>query len=205
MLKKNWKLRVSISTLALAIIASALVGYAVLGYRYLQNQREQNVLASEIAAGRKSLSEYGDAASRQEQLATAEAEMAVERAAFPHQLSYSGTVGALIQLAEQHALQVMDVKTQPGSEQQLGDHTYRALAVQVQVEGAVTALRNFIKEVESGALDAASVDELRITIINQPPASGAESLPNGPGTAGVQQFLTVSLDFSVYTRGTNQS
>jgi len=200
MFNQHLKLGFSLSAVALAIIGLALMGNGVLGFRYLQSQREQNVLASEIAAGRKSLSEYGDAASRQERLATAEAEVAVERAAFPRQLSSSGTVGALIQLAEQHALEVMDVKTQPGSEQQLGDHTYHSLSVHVQVEGAVTALRNFIKEVESGALRAASVDELRITIINRPPASGAESLPNGPGTAGVQQFLTVSLDFSVYAR-----
>lgn len=203
MLKKNWKLRVNLSTLALVIIALALAGYAVLGFTYLQSQHEQNVLASETAAGRESLSEYGDAASRQEQLAIAEAELAAERAAFPQQLSYSGAVGALIQLAEQHALQVMDVKTQPGSELQVGDHTYRSLSVHVQVEGAVTALRNFIKEVESGALRAASVDELRITVINQPPVSGAESLPDGGEPAGVQQLLSVSLDFSVYTRGTN--
>jgi len=200
MFNKHLKSRVSLSVVALAIIGLALMGNGVLGFRYLQSQREQNVLASEIAAGRKSLSEYGDAASRQEQLASAEAQLAAERAAFPHQLSYSGTVGALIQLAEQHALQVMDVKTQPGSEQQLGDHTYRSLSVHVQAEGAVTALRNFIKEVESGALSAASVDELRITMIKQPPTSGAESLPNGPGTTGVQQLLTVSLDFSVYAR-----
>lgn len=200
MFNKHLKLGFSVSALALAIIVLALMGNGVLGFSHLQNQREQNVLASEIAAGRKSLSEYGDAASRQEQLATAEAEMAIERAAFPHQLSSSGTVGALIQLAEQHALQVMDVKTQPGSEQHLGDHTYRSLAVHVQVEGALTALHNFIKEVESGAFRAASVDQLSITMINQPPASGAESLPNGPGSAGFEQFLTVSLEFSVYAR-----
>lgn len=186
--------------MALAIIGLALMGNGVLGFRYIQSQREQHVVASEVAAGRKSLSEYGDAASRQERLATAEAELAAEGAAFPHRLSSSGTVGALIQLAEQHALQVMDVKTQPGSEQQLGDHTYRSLSVHVQVEGALTALRNFIKEVESGALRAASVDQLRIDIINQPPASGAESLSNGPGTAEVQQSLSVSLEFSVYAR-----
>jgi len=78
MLNKGRKSRITLPAVALAAIALALLGNGVLAFSYFQSQLEQRVLAPEIAAARESLYEYGDAASRQERLATAEAGLAAE-------------------------------------------------------------------------------------------------------------------------------
>ena len=194
MLKKIRRLRVKLPVLALAMMAFALVGHAVLGVTYLQQQRQQDALASEIEAANKSLVEYGDAATRQERLAAAEAELAAGQAAFPSRLSGSATVGAVLQLAEDSGLRVAALKSQPGGRQQVGQHTYHVLLFNVQVEGTLDSLRSFISKVERDALQAGNVDELSLTLAVQPADA------NGPGTADSQPPLTASLDLSFYAR-----
>ncbi len=205
--KKIRRLRVKLPALSMAVtamglvgVAMALVGIAVLAVTYVQKQHEQDALASEIVAARQSLAEVGDVADRQERLAIAESELVAERVAFPAQLSGPRTVGALIQLAEESGLTVHDVKTQPGREQQLGEHTYRALSIHVQVGGTLDALRNFVGDVEGGALQAARGDELSITMTEQPATDTPGESANGLSTGEVQHSLTASVDLSVYAR-----
>lgn len=200
MWKKIRRLRVKPSTLVPVITAVALVGLAALAVMYIQERREQGALASEIEAARHSISEYGLAASRQERLAVAEAALAVEQTAFPSVLSGPAIVGALMQLAEENGLRVADIKTQPGTENQVREHTYRALSVNVQVEGTLRALRTFIGDVESGAIQAVRVDGLSITGIKRPSTASSWVSVNGPGTAEAGYSVTASLDFSVYSR-----
>ncbi len=200
MWKKIRRLRVKLPALALAVTAMALVGIAVLAVTYLQQQHEQDALASEIVAARQSLAEAGDVANRQERLAIAESELVAEHAAFPAQLSGPGTVGALLQLAQDLGLKVADVKTQPGREQQMGEHTYHGLSVHIRVEGTLSALRVFISELENGALPAARVEELSIAGIEATPAARLRPSPDGPGATEGQDSLTASLDFTVYAR-----
>lgn len=194
------RIRVTLSTLALVITAVALVGLAVLAVMYIQEWREQGALASEIEAARQSLAEYGDAAGRQERLAAAEAELAAEQTAFPSVLSGPAIVGALMQLAEENGLRVADIKTQSGTENQVGEHIYRALSVHVQVEGTLRALRTFVGDVESGALQAVRVGELSITGIKLPSTASSWVSVNGLGTAEAGYSVTASLAFSVHSR-----
>ncbi len=198
--QKGWKLRVKPSALAVVIMAMALAGHAVLAGIYFHQQRQKDALALEIEAVRQSLAEYDDAARSREQRAAAEAELAAEQAHFPSWLSGPCTVGPLIQLAEENGLRLVDVKTQLGSEQQVGEHTYHALSVHVQVEGSLGALRAFVSQLENGALPAAKVDELSIGGIEPPSAGRLRSSLDGPNATEVQYSLTSSLDFSVYTR-----
>ena len=203
MLKQIRKLPARLSALALSIMALALIGLVVLGITYLQQRRDQDAVASKIEAARQSLGEYGDDASRQRQWAAAEAELAAEEASFPSRLSGPSALGAVIQLAEESGLRVMDVRTQPRRKQQVGEHTYHALSMSVQVEGALPALTTFVSKVESGVLQAAKVDELSITAIEQPPAVNPEFSRDGAAAREVQSSLTASLDFSVYARETS--
>ena len=200
MWKKIRKLRVKLSHLSLAVTALALAGLTVLVAMYIQQQHEQEALASEIMAARRSLADVGDVANRQERLAIAESELAAEHAVFPAELSGPGIVGALIQLAGESGLRVDDVKTQPGREQQLGENTYRALSIHVQVSGTLDALRDFVGAVEGDALQAARVDELSITMTEQPASDTHGEPANGMSTGEVQHSLTASVDLSVYAR-----
>ena len=201
--QKSRKFKVKLSALTVVIMAIAIVGHAVLAGTYFHQQRQKDALALEIQAVRQSLAEYGDAARSQRQRAAAEAELAAEQAHFPSWLSGPGTVGPLIQLAEENGLRLVDMKTQLGSEQQVGEHTYHALSVHVQVEGSLGALRAFVSQLENGALPAAKVDELSIGGIEAPPVARLEPSPDGPNATEVQYSLTSSLDFSVYTRETS--
>jgi len=200
MWKKIRRLRVKLSALSLAVTAMALVGIAVLAIMYIQKQHGQDALGSEIEAARQSLAEVGDVANRQERLAIAESELAAEHAAFPAQFSGPGTVGALIQLAEESGLRVDDVKTQPGREQQLGEHTYRALSIHVQVGGTLDALRTFVGTIENGAFHSARMDELSITMTGQPATGTPGDSANGLSTGEIQHSITASVDLSVYAR-----
>jgi len=200
MWKRIKRLRIKLSTLTLFITAVALVGLAVLAVMYIQERREQGALASEIEAARQSLAEYGDAAGSQGRLAIAEAELAVEQAAFPSLLSGAGIVGALMHLAEENGLRVADIKTQPGTEKEVGEHTYRAMSVNVQVEGTLRALRTFVGDVESGSLQAVRVDELSITGIERPSTASWRVSVNGPDSDEAGYSVTASLAFSVYSR-----
>ena len=119
---------------------------------------------------------------------------------FPSRLGGPGTVGALIQLAEENGLRVADVKTLLGRKQQVGEHTYHALSVHFQLDGTLDALRAFLGKLESGALQAARVDELSITGIEKLPPASPQLPLDRPSTAEAQYSLTASLDFSVYAR-----
>ncbi len=200
MLKKVGRLRVKLSALALAVMAFALVGHAVLGVTYLQQQRENDALALEIEAARQALVASGDAGSHQEQRTSAEAELVAAQAALPSRLNGPGVVGALIRLAEETGLKVSDVKTVPGREQQVGERTYAALSIHVEVEGTLSALRAFVSRMESGALQAARLDELSIAMKEQPSVVGAELLLGEAGATERPTSLAASLDYSVYAR-----
>lgn len=200
MFKRIRRLRVKLSALAPGIMALALVGHAVLGVTYFQQWREQDTLSLEIEAARQSLAEYGDIASRQKQLAVAEADPASEQVAFPSGLNGPGTVGALIKLAQDIELKVVDVKTQPGREQQVGDHTYRSLSVHVQVKGALDALRTFVDRLEDGALLAVRVDELLVTEMQKLPYASPELSLDVTSMSELRYSVTASLDFSAYAR-----
>lgn len=199
-LRSNIPLAYVVRRLALAITALALLSLAVLAGTILQQQREQDVLASGIEAARQSFAGFGDSASNQQQQAKAQAELATEQAAFPSRLSGPGTVGALIQLAEESGLKVINLKTQPGREQQVGEHTYGALSVHIQVEGTVSVLRTFVGKLERGALQAVRVDELTVTGLEQLPTADLGLSAKGSRTTAVQHSMTASLEFSVYAR-----
>ena len=186
--------------LALAVMAIALVGHAALGVTYLQQQRESDALDSEIEAARQALVASGVAGSPQEQRTSVEAELVAAQAALPSRLSGPGVVGALIRLAEENGLRVSDVKTVSRREQQVGENTYAALSVHVQIEGTLSALRAFVNKMESGALQAARLDELRIAMKEQPPVAGAELSLGEPGTTEHPTPLAASLDYSIYAR-----
>ncbi len=200
MLKKVGKLRVKLFALALAVMAIALVGHAVLSGTRLQQQRQHDALALEIEAARQALVAYGDAGGPQGQRTSAETALVAAEAALPSRLNGPGVVGALIRLAEETGLRVSDVKTVAGKEQQVGEHTFAALSVHVQIEGTLSALRAFVSKFESGGLRAARLDELSITGIAQPPAPGAELSLDELGTPEGPTSLVASLDYSVFAR-----
>jgi len=179
-LKRGRWLRIKLSTLALIVGAAALVASAVLGVMYFQQQREQESLASQLAVGRESLTEYDSAASLEERLAAVEARLIAEQAYFPDKLSSEATLTSILQIAQESQVTVVEISTQPERDQERGNHTYSALSVYLQVTGGLPELQDFVNKLEKGELKAVSIDEIGIT--------------------GMEESPVVSLDFSVWAR-----
>jgi hypothetical protein len=178
----------------------ALLVHGALAFSYLEQRRERAVVDSEVEAARQSLFEYGDSASRQQQLSDTEAALASELASFASGLSGPGIVGQLVQLAEENGLVVFDAETQTSGERQVGERTYRTLSVHVEVTGTLGSLRTFVGEVENGTLQTARVNEMSIISITPQPDAVSESLPDQSSTPEDSNILTASLNLSVYAR-----
>ncbi len=173
-------MRVKLSTLALIVIVAALVANAVLGVMYFQKQSQQASLASQLTASKESLAEYDSTASLEEQLAAAEARLMAEQAYFPDKLSSDAILNTILQLAQESQVTIVEIRTQPESDENVGNHTYSALSIHLQVTGSVTELQTLVNKLETGELKAVGIDEVRITEMKGSPAA--------------------SLDFSVYAR-----
>ena len=95
---------------------------------------------------------------------------------------------------------MVDAETEFGRELEVGEHTYRALSILVQVEGTLGALRAFVGNSEGGALQATRLEEVRIT--RAKPLTGANpgSSPREPASAEPERSLTATLNFSTYGR-----
>ena len=83
------------SKVVLTVAAAALIANAVLGLMYFQQQRERELLSSQLAAARDSLAGYGNISSLEEQLG----ELASEQ---PNQARFTRALSALERRVEEH-------------------------------------------------------------------------------------------------------
>ena len=166
-LKHIKKLQTNLWIFALALVAVALVGHAIIAVRFLQRQTEQEALTSELEMTTQTLYGIGDPQSHVRELSTAESELETLQSIFLSRVSGPATVNRLIQLAERNDMRVTDVQTQPGLEEEVGEHTYRALVIEVRLEGTLSALRDFLSEMESDGVAASRLDRLSITDITR--------------------------------------
>lgn len=170
-------MRAKLFMVTMAIIVAV---YTLLGVAWLQQLRERESLASQLSAASESLREYGTAASREKRLAAAKARLLAEQGVFPKKLSSGATLNDVLQLAKESQVKIIDVTTQPGSDEKRGDHTYFSLSIHLQVAGSLPELQAFLSRLEKGALKAVAIDEISITGMKESPAA--------------------SLGFSVYAR-----
>ena len=173
-------MRTKLSALALIIGIAAWLATALIGVTYFPQQHERESLASQLSAARESLREYGTPASLEARLAAAEARLSAEQAYFPDKLSSVATLNSVLQLAQESQVTIVDMKTQPARDEVIGNHTYSALSVHLQVAGSLPHLQAFVSKLQNGALKAVTIDEISIVVIEESPAA--------------------SLDFSVWAR-----
>jgi len=173
-------MRIRLPTSALIVGIAALLATALVGVTYLPQQRERESLASQLSAARETLWEYSTAGSLDERLAAAEAELSAEQAYFPDKLSSAATLNSVLKLARESQVTIIDMNAQPARGEAIGNHTYSALSVHLQVAGSLPQVQEFVNRLQDGALKAVAIDEISIT--------------------GMKESPTASLGFSVYAR-----
>ena len=183
---------------ALGIAAFALLANLLLAASYVMELREQEVLVSEIEASRQSIAEYSRPLTVQRLLAEADVALAAEQRAFPRQASGSEVTGKLLNLARDQGLTVIETSTRPGESRHVGQHTYRALAVSVQVAGNQPALQSFLHQLDKGALPGARIEEvsIRSTVFSNTHVLNGH--PEDQGLNSSDPTLVASLAVSVY-------
>lgn len=166
-------MRTKLPASALIVVIAALLATALVGVTYLPQQRERESLASQLSAARESLREYG-AVSLEERLAAAEAKLSAEQAYFADRLSGAATLNSLLQLAQESQVTVVDMKTQSARDEAIGNHTYSALSVHLQVAGSLPQVQAFVNRLQDGALKAVAIDEISIVGIGESPAASLD-------------------------------
>ena len=166
-------MRTKLPASAFIVVIAALLATALVGVTYLPQQRERESLASQLSAARESLREYG-AGGLEERLAAAEARLSAEQAYFADRLSGAATLNSLLQLAQESQVTVVDMRTQPAGDEAIGNHTYSALSVHLQVAGSLTQVQAFVNRLQDGALKAVAIDEISIVGIGESPAASLD-------------------------------
>lgn len=186
--------------LVLGVAAFALLANLSLAAIYMMEVREQETLVSDIESTRQAISEYSRPLTIQRLLAETNVSLAAEQKAFPSQVSGLEVARELLNLAAAQGLTVTETSTRSGETRDVGQHTYQALLVMVQVTGTGEAFQTFLQELEGGALPGARIDEVNISnlALSNPEISSGH--PEDTGVINSETTLMASLTISVYER-----
>jgi len=171
---------VRLSTLSLIVGATALLASVVLGVMYWQQLNQQESLRSQVTAATESLTEYGSAASLEEQLAAAEARLMAEQAYLPDSLGSNAILDSVLQAAEESQVTIVGITTQPEEDKEWGNYILSGLSIELEATGSPSEIEDFVNKLGAGALKTVSVHEISITEMTESPV--------------------VTLDISVYVR-----
>lgn len=195
---KFWTLIVAVSLLAW------LANFAFTG-SYLYEGWEQRVLATEIEATIQSISELPEPATAQLLLNEAELALATEHGAFSALASSPEVTQDLLALAGSVGITILEVVTEPGEVEEVGQHAFGSLLVTIQVSGPPEAFEAFLRELEEGTLPGGRINKVSIEEITSPDAGA----PGGFAPEDRSEYLvpswstytlTASVALSVYER-----
>lgn len=174
----------------MVFLVVALFGIAGIGYRFVQRETQDTVNAAQLSSSSSALSRLGSHQSISIRLSEAETQLEELETLFPLKLGGPSTVSRLIRMAERSNLSVSDVQTQPGTDEEINDHTYHRLSIEMHFEGTLSSLMLFLEELEDGAVPASRIDHLIIN--NVTPSVGPDGLP--------QYTMDISLLISLFSR-----
>lgn len=174
----------------LAFLVFALLSLAGLGYRFIQRGSVDAVNAAEHELTSDALFLLGSHQAISLELATGETRLEELETLFPAKFSGPTTVSRLIRMAESSSLSVSDVQTQPGTAEVVGENIYRRMSIEIQLQGTLSSLRQFLENLEDGAIPASRIDNLIIG--NIAPFAQPDGTPD--------YTLEVGLLLSIFSR-----
>jgi hypothetical protein len=142
-----------------------LLVYGILAMDYIKQGPEQERLLSEIEEvdqSRETLLEPSTDA--YERLVALEAAIAAEYVVIPAEISSSNVIDTIFSLAQEIGVKAVPLITQQWSEEHIGENTYCVFRIDVEIEGLLSQVRDYVSRLESGEFNTLIVERLIINV-----------------------------------------
>ena len=176
------------------LVIGLLVVYAYLGMDYMKQRKGHEMLTSQITNATQTLAEIPEPPQNLEQrLADARASLATEQSAFPNnQMGSTEVVNTILKLANDCAVMAVPLVTQPWSTEDIGDHSYHVLRLNVAAKGSFSQLVSFVSKLENTEFKTLIVENVSVTRVS-------EQSEEGIAPEGIIPVVA-SLDLAIYTQ-----
>jgi len=160
---------------------------------YMKQRKEQETLTSQIIDVRQTLTQIpGPPQDLEQQLEAAQASLAAEQSAFPSKMNSTRVINTILELADDCEVKAKPLVTQPWSIENVGEHDYYVLRLNVAAEGSFSQLVSFISKLENGDFETLIMEDLSVARVSE--QSEEENVPDGTIP------VTASLDMAIYAR-----
>lgn len=197
---------------AAAGVALILALYGLIVRRILLQREEQAVLEEQVRpletalAGRQEKAQSLPA--RQAELEAVQAELAIVRAelvaarlAFPSELDSTEVLAHIVATAAIHRANLRQVQAHDPVTTTVDTGTYRILTYDVEAEGELDSLAEFLTGLESGPVGTLSLSQVHIEALPTPTAASPTMVPTSVATRiGTPTIYRASLVVQVYVR-----
>ena len=175
------------------LIITLLVVYYLFGMDYMKQRKENEALASQITDAKQALAQIPEPPEDLEQrLAIVQASLTATQGSFPSKMNSTQVVNAILGLADDCKVKAIPLVTQPWSIEDIEEHNYYVLRLNVAVEGSFSHMVSFIGKLENGEFETLIVENLSVTRVGEPPEE--ESVTEGT------ILIKASLDLAIYTQ-----
>jgi hypothetical protein len=169
-----------------------LVVYGLLGMDYLKQGSEHEKLLSEIEEVEQSREALPESSTYYaEQLAVVQATLAAESETIPSEINSNDVIDTILSLADDIGVKAIPLITQPWMRVHIGESAYNLLRVNVDVQGTLSLVKNYVSHLESGVFPTLIIENL---IVNVDYGDG-EEVYEGDATP-----VVASLDLAVFTQ-----
>lgn len=160
--------------LIIGLVAALLALNAYFGMDYMKRRSGQGVLASELADTAAAMARYGGDTSEdlEKQLAFAHDTLETVRGQFPQGTNSTYAIDSILRLAVGSGLKALPVATHPWITEEVGEHVYQVMNVEVSVEGSLSQLASFISVLENGAVAGLVIEDVTISESKDPEQAG---------------------------------
>lgn len=155
--------------LALILLSYGLILRGILLERQRQADLEMQIEPLDVAlTGQREGVQV--VATRRAELAALQAELAAAELAFPSQVDSTAVVGYIVTAADSNGVSLRRIEARDPLTGTIGSSEYTAFVYEVEVEGRLDTIPNFLAALESGAISTLSIDQIRLEA-QPPPAS----------------------------------
>ena len=177
----------TILTIGLAVgLALILLAYGLILRGILLERQQQADLEMQLEPLEALLDGQGEGgqalATRQAELAALQAKLASAELAFPSQVDSTAVVDYIVTAADNNGVSLRRIEARDPLTGTIGGSEYTAFVYEVEVEGGLETIPNFLAALESGAISTLSIDQIHLEA--QPPPA-----PEYRATLTVQVYV----------------
>lgn len=168
------------------LIIVLLVVCYLLGTDYMEQRQEREELTFQITDVRQTLAQIPKPPQYLEyRLAAAQASLAAKQNEFPSAINSTQIIDAILRLANDCEIKVVALASEPWSAEEVGEHDYYVLRLNLGVEGSFFRVLTFVTELETGQFNTLIMENLR---------AEAQTVLQGDTP------ITANLDLAIYAQ-----